>query len=233
LGTSEETQQFLRTACARLNAPLANTKQAQLVKFNPSHLPESLQLRLNDEGIEGVQNIDLGQLHRSHPIVTLLADHLLEEALESERPLAARAAVTLTADVDQVVTVYVLRLRHQLSYVRRRQPYQLMAEETLTLAVVGKTQPKWLLGSEADRFLTCQSVGNLPPNVMQKEIRSALDYLQQHLPQVEHLAEKRAQALLTDHQRVREASNDVGQYRVSPCLPIDVMGVFVLLPDEL
>ena len=233
LGTSEETQQFLRTACARLNAPLANTKQAQLVKFNPSHLPESLQLRLNDEGIEGVQNIDLGQLHRSHPIVTLLADHLLEEALESERPLAARAAVTLTADVDQVVTVYVLRLRHQLSYVRRRQPYQLMAEETLTLAVVGKTQPKWLLGSEADRFLTCQSVGNLPPNVMQKEIRSALDYLQQHLPQVEHLAEERAQALLTDHQRVREASNDVGQYRVSPCLPIDVMGVFVLLPDEL
>ena len=36
-----------------------------------------------------------------------------------------------------------------------------------------------------------------------------------------------------DHQRVREAARDVGQYSVTACLPVDVMGVYVLLPDSL
>jgi hypothetical protein len=47
------------------------------------------------------------------------------------------------------------------------------------------------------------------------------------------LAHERAQALLADHRRVREAARDVGQYSVSPCLPVDVIGVYVLLPDAL
>jgi hypothetical protein len=47
------------------------------------------------------------------------------------------------------------------------------------------------------------------------------------------LATQRAEALLADHQRVREAARDVGQYSVSACLPVDVMGVYVLLPDSL
>ena len=42
-----------------------------------------------------------------------------------------------------------------------------------------------------------------------------------------------AQALLADHERVRAAARDVGHHSVSPCLPVDVMGVYVLLPDSL
>jgi hypothetical protein len=32
---------------------------------------------------------------------------------------------------------------------------------------------------------------------------------------------------------VREAARDVGQYSVSVCLPVDVISVYVLLPDAL
>jgi hypothetical protein len=32
---------------------------------------------------------------------------------------------------------------------------------------------------------------------------------------------------------VREAARDVGQYSVNPCLPVDVIGVYVLLPADL
>ena len=38
---------------------------------------------------------------------------------------------------------------------------------------------------------------------------------------------------LDDHRRVREVPRDVGQYSVSVCLPMDVIGVYVLLPDAL
>ena len=51
--------------------------------------------------------------------------------------------------------------------------------------------------------------------------------------QLEQLASERANALLADHRRVREAARDVGQYSVKACLPVDIIGVYVLLPDAL
>jgi len=232
LGTQADVSRFLQSACVRLGAPLEIVRQ-QSARFLPQHLPEALRQRLADEGIDASQLIDLGELHRSHPLVGLLAQHLLEDALGGERPLAARCAATLTQDVELATTLYLLRLRHQLSYVRRREPFQMMAEETVALAVQGRNTPQWLTDENASRLLECTPSGNLPPEAVQREIRSALDFLAAHPQRLQAVAQQRADALLADHQRVREATRDVGQYRVNPCLPVDVMGVYVLLPDAL
>jgi hypothetical protein len=199
----------------------------------PQHLPEALRLRLDDEGISGPLSLDFSELHRSHPLVTVLAEHLLETSLSGETAIAARCAATVTDAVAVVTTVYLLRLRHQLSYVRRREPFQMMAEETVTLAVAGRNHPDWLEGDAVTRLLECTPTANLPEAAMQREIRTALDFLTHQSHHLHALAERRAAALLADHQRVREAARDVGQYSVSACLPVDVMGVYVLLPDDL
>jgi hypothetical protein len=235
LGSEADVKRFVQTACARLNAPLEKCRSdlSPTYKLLPQHFPEALKLRLADEGIEKPLTIDFSQLHRSHPVVSLLAEHLLEEALLGEKPLAARCATTVTGSVDVVTTLYLLRLRHQLSYVRRRQPYQLMAEETVTLAVRGRIQPEWLSEETAGALLECQPTGNLPLEVMQREIKTALEFIQSHPERIEALAQLRAEALLVDHRRVREAARDVGQYSVTPCLPVDVIGIYVLLPDAL
>lgn len=231
LGTQADVQRFLQSACVRLGSPLEmSRKQA---RFLPQHLPEALRQRLADEGINKPQSIDLAELHRSHPLVGLLAQHLLEDALSSERPLAARCAATLTDDVDVATTIYLLRLRHQLSYVRRREPFQMMAEETVALAVRGRTNPQWLADDSVNRLLECTPSGNLPAEAVQREVCAALDFLAAHPQPLQALAEQRAQALLADHERVRAAARDVGHHSVSPCLPVDVMGVYVLLPDSL
>ena len=232
LGTQADVQRFLQSACVRLGSPLEIGRK-QTARFLPQHLPEALRQRLADEGIDKPQLIDFSELHRSHPLVGLLAQHLLEDALVGERPLAARCAATLTNDVEVVTTLYLLRLRHQLSYVRRREPFQMMAEETVALAVQGRNAPKWLVDDSVSRLLECTPSGNLPPEAAQREIRTALDFLAAHPQQLQAVAQERADALLADHQRVREATRDVGQYSVSPCLPVDVMGVYVLLPDSL
>jgi superfamily II DNA or RNA helicase len=232
LGTEEDVKRFVQTACARLNAPLEGGKR-NIYKLLPQHFPEALKQRFVDEGVDKPLFMNFTELHRSHPVVTLLAEHLLEEALLGEKPLAARCAATVTEAVDVVTTLYLLRLRHQLSYVRRRQPYQLMAEETVTLAVRGRTQPEWLIDENADDLLKCQPSGNLPPAVMQREITQALDFIQSQSLRIEELAQLRSEALLADHQRVREAARDIGQYSIAPCLPVDVIGVYVLLPDAL
>lgn len=232
LGTQADVQRFLQSACVRLGAPLEAGRK-QTARFLPQHLPEALRLRLADEGINAPQPIDFGELHRSHPLVGLLAQNLLEDALGSERPLAARCAATLTEDVEVATTIYLLRLRHHLSYVRRREPFQMMAEETVALAVRGRASPHWLADDSVNRLLECTPSGNLPLDAVQREVRTALDFLAAHPQQLQALARQRADALLADHQRVREATRDVGQYSVSPCLPVDVIGVYVLLPDSL
>jgi len=232
LGTQADVQRFLQSACVRLGSPLEPARKLRH-RFLPQHLPEALKLRLADEGIVAPQLIDFDELHRSHPLVGLLAEHLLEDSLSGDRPLAARCAATLTEGVQVVTTVYLLRLRHQLGYVRRREPFQMMAEETVALAVHGRSQPQWLSDDTVVRLLECTPSGNLPPDTVQREVRAALDFLAAHPQQLQALAEQRAQALLADHQRVREAARDVGHYHVSPCLPVDVMGVYVLLPDSL
>ncbi len=247
LGSSADVQRFVQSACARLGAPLEAARR-QTHRLHTQHLPEALRQRLADEGLvpEGATRaahttlvLDFAELHRSHPLVSVLADHLLENALQSgdDAPAAAsitaRCAATITDAVDVVTTVVLLRLRHQLGYVRRRQPYQMMAEETVALAVKGRSNPEWLSDDTTARLLECVPTANLPQGAMAREVAQALQFLAQHPQQLNALAQARAQTLLADHRRVREAARDVGQYSVSPCLPVDVMGVYVLLPDAL
>lgn len=232
LGTQADVQRFVHSACARLNAPLEPVRKQQF-RFLTQHLPEALRLRLADEGIEKALLLNFTELHRSHPLVSVLAEHLLETSLAGDTGIAARCAATLTDAVEVVTTIYLLRLRHQLGYVRRREPFQMMAEETVALAVAGRSNPQWLEGDSVARLLECTPTGNLPVEAMQREVRTALDFIAAHPQRLQMLAERRAQTLLADHQRVREAARDVGQYSVNACLPVDVMGVYVLLPDTL
>ena len=247
LGSSADVQRFVQSACARLGAPLEAARR-QTHRLHTQHLPEALRQRLADEGLvpEGATRaahttlvLDFAELHRSHPLVSVLADHLLENALQSgeDAPAAAsitaRCAATITDAVDVVTTVVLLRLRHQLGYVRRRQPYQMMAEETVALAVKGRSNPEWLSDDTTAQLLECVPTANLPREAMAREVAQALQFLAQHPQQLNALAQARAQTLLADHRRVREAARDVGQYSVAPCLPVDVMGVYVLLPDAL
>ncbi len=235
LGTQADVQRFVQSACTRLNAPLEPTRK-QHFRFLPQHLPEALRQRLADEGIGKPLLLNFNELHRSHPLVSVLAEHLLETSLATDGQsagIAARCAATLTDAVEVVTTIYLLRLRHQLGYVRRRQPFQMMAEETVTLAVAGRSNPQWLLGEDVAQLLECSPSGNLPVEAVQREIRTALEFIAAHPQQLQALAQQRAETLRVDHQRVREAARDVGQYSVSACLPVDVMGVYVLLPDAL
>ncbi len=241
LGTQDDVQRFVQSACARLNAPLEKAKR-QTMRLPVTRLPAELQQRLADEGLikEGDKTLDtkglpldFAELHRSHPLVTVLADHLIENALQGDTGLTARCAATETDAVQTVTTVYLLRLRHQLSYVRRRQPYQMMAEETVAVAAQGRTNPVWLSDDSVAQLLQSTPTSNLPPQMIRDQVEQSIAFAQANQAYLSQLAFERAQALLEDHRRVREAARDVGQYSVSPCLPVDVIGVYVLLPESL
>ncbi len=239
IGNEAAIARFVQTACARLNAPLEPTRQAW--RFLPKHLPPLLRERLAQEEIDREMLIDFQYppdaraqfIHRTHPLVAILADHLLEGALEEDSPLAARCAATVTSNVNAVTTVFLLRLRHQLSSQKRGATRTLMAEETLAIALEGRAEPQWLDDARVIRLLEVTPSGNLGPEAAAREINHALALLRASTGRLERLARQRADALLQDHRRVREAAADQGRYAVTPSLPVDVIGVYVLLPDNL
>ena len=64
----------------------------------------------------------------------------------------------------------------------------------------------------------------------ERAVTQALGQLETHLSELDAFAERRAQTLLADHRRVREAGDDRGRYSVKALLPADIIGLFVLLP---
>jgi hypothetical protein len=67
--------------------------------------------------------------------------------------------------------------------------------------------------------------------VRERELTKALGLVDSSRAQIDAVAERRAQALLADHRRVREAADARGSYSVKALLPADVIGVYVLLPE--
>lgn len=239
IGDEAAIARFVQNACSRLNAPLEPARQAW--RFLPKHLPPALRERLAEEDLDRELLVDFHYppdprahfIHRTHPLVALLADHLLEGALQEASPLAARCAATVTADVTIVTTVFLLRLRHQLSAQKRGVTRTLMAEETVALACEGRTEPRWLDEARLPQLLEVRPTGNLGSEAATREIEHALALLRASTGRLENLARQRAEALLQDHRRVREAAGDQGRYAVTPSLPVDVIGVYVLLPEGL
>ena len=240
LGGEDDVERFVRNACSRLNSPL-ETYRRKAFRLLPQHLPMALRERLEHENISKPLAIDFRYppvtgaqfVHRSHPLVSLLADTLLESALTEDRPLAARCAVTVTSEVEVATTLYLLRLRHQLSYSRRGETRHLMAEETAALAVRGRTNIEWLDEQNIPALLSVAPSANLTSELTERELKAAMELLLANRDKLDKLAAARAETLLADHRRVREAARDLGSYTVRPCLPVDVMGVYVLLPDAL
>ncbi|MCW5631809.1 MAG: DEAD/DEAH box helicase [Rubrivivax sp.] len=243
LGGEAEVERFLVRAAAQLGAPLQPVKQH--FKLLAEHLPPAVRERLAAEGIEGTLRIDFHQpaaqgamfIHRTHPLVAVLAETLLEQALDDapsneDGAVVARAGAAFVGAVAIKTAVLLLRIRHQLTVTHGGKPSRLlMCEEAVAVAASGTEPFAELTPEHTRRLLGAEATRNMPAALRDRQLQAALDALPGWQPQLEALAKARAQALLQDHRRVREAAEGRGSYQVSASLPVDVMGLYVLLPD--
>ncbi|MBL9118174.1 MAG: DEAD/DEAH box helicase [Verrucomicrobiaceae bacterium] len=241
LGGDHDVLRFLRLSAVRLGVPL--TAAENVWRLNPAHFPPVVRERLEQADLADVSAISFHYpppaqaafIHRTHPLVTILADVMLEGCLSGAQPgHAARSAAMITSAVKKVTSIVTLRLRHQLHARRITSGEQrLMAEECVTLAVEGRSSPRWLSQEETLPLLTAAPSAQIAPDIAQRQIQATLDFLLTQQPHLEQIAHERAEALLADHQRVRQASKAYGSYQVTACLPVDNLGVAVLLPSDL
>jgi hypothetical protein len=125
--------------------------------------------------------------------------------------------------------VVLLRIRHQLVRQSRTRTNTLLVEEANALAWSGQTSVP-VEGADALALLTPPPVADPPAHVRERAVTQSLEQLVARLSGLDAFAERRAQSLLEDHRRVRQAADARGNYSVRALVPPDVIGVFVLLP---
>lgn len=243
LGDESAVERFIQRATMKLGAPLEPI--GKHYKLYADHLPLLVQERLVAENLTGTLRIDFHQppapgalfIHRTHPLVAALADTLLERALDSdpstsEADAVARAGAAFVANISLKTTVLLLRMRHQLTITRGTQTRLLLCEETVAVAAAGSNDLQVLDPVQTRELLGAEAVRNMPAPLRDRQLQQALAALPAWEPQLEAVARSRAEALLQDHRRVREASEAKGSYQVTASLPVDVMGVYVLVPSN-
>ncbi len=243
LGGQDDVERFVRSACERLGAPLES--KAGYNRLLTRYLPKPLQERLEALGIAKTARLAfrhpapqaVDYVHRSHPVVSGLADYVAEHALEHEQPeLGARCGAMFTHAVDQRTTVYLLRLRSQITVETRTRAggltlKSLLSEECIGVAVRGLAKPEILTEVDALRLMSLEPGRNMQPEQQTRMIRAAIEAIPRLEPDFNEIARRRSEELLRDHRRIREASDMRGiRYQVKPSLPVDKIGVYVLVP---
>ena len=242
IGGKDDVQRFTGRALARLGAPLEALTRG--FKAPLGGLPEDLCERLEGEGLSGTTFIDFTYPHaarcrlvqRSHPLVATLAETLLERTLGdsadedgNDPGVLGRVGCWVSADVAERNVVVLLRLRHQLTTQKDGDTSTVLVEEASALAWVGSAADP-LEGPAALALLAPLPVAEPPEHVRDRNVEQALQLIGTRSSQLNDFAERRAQILLSDHRRVREAADARGTYSVKALVPADVIGIFVLLP---
>jgi hypothetical protein len=240
-GGPDEVQRFTRRALDRVHkGSIGETQHGFRIHYDL--LPTQLRERLAVRGLTGTRAItfqddlqpDVAHIGRTHPLVATLAENISEGALDPDgRPGGAplgRAGAWRTRAVSRMTTVLLMRLRFTL-VTSGRTNRTLLAEEATALGFAGTDRTAGLAGAEALALLEAEASGNLAREIIERRVSEALERICGYGEAVQSCAADQAAALSYDHQRVTEAAQGGTTTVVSPVLPADIIGLYVLVPE--
>lgn len=172
-------------------------------------------------------------LSRTHPVVAGLARYVLDTALdERSGGVARRAGVVRTNAVTTRTVLILARHRFHLFDGEAATRRQLLAEDCAVVAFAGEpAHPVWLAAPEVEDLLHARPSGNVAPEQAREVLREVIEGAEGWRAGLTEDAEHRAKELLADHRRVRQSSQRrVRGLAVEAQLPVDVIGLYVLLP---
>lgn len=240
LGGPDRVRRFVERAMSRLDAPLESVSSS-LAKAHLGALPIVVKERLAARGLEGTIRLsfdaslasDAEIVTRNHPLTATIAEALLEASLDPNStptsPLG-RVGAWPTASVESVTTILLLRLRFKLTIHGRRERL-LLVEEAGALAFEVSSTEATAAGEAALVMLDQSASGDLAPIARDRIVTQARDRVTTSFTAaIAAHAHDRANELARDHARVRAAGAGVPRVSVEPVLPLDIIGLYVLLP---
>ena len=217
-----------------------NCQTSSVYEVDLSGLPVELKERLNCPSSLTISfqlpaPSDTEYIARTHPLVQNLASYIFDSALNSDdRAKAKRCGAIRTKSVTKRTTLLLLRLRFNLLTRGKDFERSLLAEECQVAGFAGSpANPQWLEKDTTLNLLQAQPDDIIYPEQAASFVAKVIDGYENLVPSLEKLAHKQARALQEAHTRVRTAAKIKGiKYKVTPLLPVDVLGIYVFLPAK-
>ncbi|MCX6148122.1 MAG: helicase-related protein, partial [Candidatus Kapabacteria bacterium] len=171
-------------------------------------------------------------LGRNNPFVEHLCQLLLSNTLlKNEKYAPSRASVVRCKEVDIKTTIFSLRVRNVIE--EKFGKNQLVSEEMFAWGYRGS--PK------NNDFLTYEETKKLLENVVpivNMSPQEQADFFESEMKNIEDVKNKefrdialeRAKILVEAHERFRKATDGNKFQEVNPVLPMDIIGIYILLP---
>lgn len=247
LGSFKDVERFVSRSMMRLGATLAPSGNGGFLA--PLHLAtEVLRERFLAEGLledaqsskslrvafEARPRAGYLSIHRAHPLPAILAETFLENALDpvntkNDPATLPRCGAWESADVTSVTYLLLLRIRHRIDSRGKLGPQFAMAEEAAAIAFDAQTGEQKCSGDVAFRLLEAPS-SDLAERIRVEQLTRAQNQMTTWTARLNAFGKERAEALAADHSRVRRSLGSRASVRVEAMTPIDVIGLYVLLP---
>lgn len=193
----------------------------------------SLKQSLREEGFSHQQLLNFGQMYRASPFVNILSANVIEQALQGNNPDFSRCGIAFSEHVDVFTSIYLLRMRFQMKLTYNQQIRRhLMVEEIVPFMAQGLKNVTWDSSAKVRQLLlTDPAPGNFSSTSAQNHLNKALDLINNNQEQLNQLSSLRAEALKQEHSSIKEFTADGHVTQVIPCMPVDIMGIYVLIPQ--
>jgi superfamily II DNA or RNA helicase len=170
-------------------------------------------------------------LGRNHRFVEQLCQLVMANTLARQDKRAARAAVIRTDQVRRKTTLLLFRCRNVIE--QGKEGHQIVAEEMLLWGWRGTPQDKEFLNhAEAKALLTAARAStDLSPQARAGFLENELHLMDSLESQFEVIAEEQSKRLVSAHERFSALMEKQRFQVVYPVLPMDLLGIYVLLPE--
>ena len=237
IGNPEAVEDFIVQSMSVLGVQLVEDKKGY--SLYTTNLPYGLKDTLPAEEVvkisflsptpEGYMYIGRNQLFVEQLCQYLLANSFSEELNTHS---LSRTSVVSTNTVRTKTTILMFRVRNVIEDVGKTK--QLIAEEMLVMGYEGTAQDKKFIDLEKAKSLLKMVVpsGSLAEVERNFLLSNELDNMQDIKTEFDRVALNRAEKLVEAHERFRKVLGGQKYKVVHPVLPMDVMGIYILLPQN-
>jgi len=235
IGNMLAVEEFFKQAMSTMGVQLSTIKKGYTLYT--TNLPEVLKdaLPLKEEvKISFDSPTPDGHVYvgRNHPFIEQLCQLLLANAFSNDNTQhkMARTSVIRSDKVSEKTTIILFRVRNVIE--DQQKVNQLIAEEMLVWAYRGTaSDKKFITADKAKELLKEVSpTGSISNEQRSFILNNELNNLDSIKGDFDSIAKQRAEKLVEAHERFRKVIGGHKYQVVIPVLPMDVMGIYIILP---
>ena len=171
---------------------------------------------------------------RNHPFTEHLSQAIINNALNGITNSASRAAVMRSVEIDRKTVLFQFRVRNVIAEQRGNK--EIVAEEMWLWGYTGGLSENKFIGKEnaLTLLMSAKPTQNLELSEQQYWLDQEMEWVRDEKTfreTTDPVAYERCEKLVESHTRFRKLVNGSRYKVVEPVLPMDVLGIYILLPE--